>query len=239
MKALVLAAGKGTRLGAAADGLPKPLVDLGGTTPLEHSLTQIAALEPERIWINVHEAAPVLRQRIGAEWHGTPVCYSYEDTLLGTAGAWKNLAGEWTQTTLIVYGDNHMKLDYQALLSAHRSAQQRCGALVTIALFDPARHANTGIAGGRVRLEDGLVREFVEGAGTGLVNAGAYAVEPALLERLESGFLDFGRDVFPALAGDGMLAGHVLEEGAYCLGVDTPAAVATAREMLRATEPVA
>lgn len=232
MKALVLAAGKGSRLAGVAAGVPKPLIDVCGTTPLEHALGWVARMRPARIWINVHDAADLVRQRVGTEVAGVPIHYSYEPELLGTAGAWKKLEQEWTETSLVVYGDNLMRFDLGALLDRHRAT----GALVTIALFDPDRHANTGKGGGRVELDGDRVSRFVEGGEEGLINAGAYFIEPALRERLRAGFIDFGHDVLPGLAASGELAGHVVEEGGYCLGVDTPERLSTARELVRTME---
>jgi NDP-sugar pyrophosphorylase family protein len=228
MKALVLAAGKGTRLGTAAGGLPKPLTAVGGTTPLQHAVAWVAAEGPECIWINVHEHAAVVRARIGRHKDAVPIRYSHEPELLGTAGAWKKLEREWSTTSLVVYGDNLMRFDLRALQTAH----ERSATLATVALFDPRRHANTGTAGGRARLRDGLITEFVEGGTDGLVSAGVYCLEPELAARLPSGFLDFGHDVLPDLARSGRLAGHVVEDGAYCLGIDDPERLEAARSLL-------
>jgi mannose-1-phosphate guanylyltransferase len=232
MKALVLAAGKGSRLGGAAGGVPKPLADIGGVSPLEHNLRWLAGQRPERIWINVHEGAAVIRSRIGTDIAGIPISYSYEPELLGTAGAWQRLAEEWEETSLVIYGDNFMRFDLQALRSAHGAG----GALATIAIFDPAVHPNTGSGGGRVVLHGDMVTAFEEGGSSGPINAGAYCLEPALLARLPSGFSDFGHDVLPGLAADGLLRGHVVEAAGYCLGVDTPERLARARRLLGSLE---
>ncbi|MGH7463875.1 MAG: nucleotidyltransferase family protein [Longimicrobiales bacterium] len=229
MKALLLAAGKGSRLGAVSGGVPKPLVDVGGTSPLQHAVSWTAAERPECIWINVHTHGDRVRERIGSAIDGVPILYSHEPELLGTAGAWKKLEEEWTETSLVVYGDNFMRFELRALQAAHA----RGGGLVTIALFDPARHASTGTVGGRAVLENGRVTEFIEGGGDGMVNAGAYCIEPELRGRLSHGLLDFGHDVLPRLALQGELAGHVVEEGAYCLGIDDPARLSAARALLR------
>jgi NDP-sugar pyrophosphorylase family protein len=230
VKALVLAAGKGSRLGTAADGLPKPLTAVGGTTPLQHALYWLAALPVEEVWINVHEHVDVVRSRIGRAVRGVPVHYSYEPALLGTAGAWKKLEAEWDTASLVIYGDNLMRFDLAALCAAHAAA----GTLATVAIFDPDRHANTGPGGGRVAVMGDRITSFVEGGATGMINAGAYVLEPRLAERLPSGFLDFGHDVLPGLARSGELAGHVLEAGAYCIGVDTPERLRIARMMVPA-----
>ncbi|HEX6308939.1 MAG TPA: sugar phosphate nucleotidyltransferase [Longimicrobiales bacterium] len=235
MKALVLAAGKGTRLGAAAGGVPKPLTDVGGTTPLEHALEWLTRLRLERIWINVHAHGELVRERIGAAVAGVPVSYSHEPVLLGTAGAWKKLEREWVDTSLIVYGDNVLRFDVEALLATHG----RSGAVMTLALFDAKRTVHSGAAGGRARVERGRVVEFEEGGGEGMINAGVYCVEPALRERLTPGIGDFGHDVLPGLAAEGVLAAHVLEEGSWCLGVDTPERLEHTRAVLRSAVEVA
>jgi hypothetical protein len=96
-----------------------------------------------------------------------------------------------------------------------------------VALFDPARHANTGIAGSRVLVDDdgrvtwGSRRRRGGVAGGSLVSTGACLLEPAVAERMGPGFSDFGADVFPA-GPDGVLAAHVIEPGGFCLGLDTP-----------------
>jgi mannose-1-phosphate guanylyltransferase len=232
MKALILAAGKGSRLGASSGGVPKPLVDMGGISPLEHNLRWAAALGPAEIWINVHVGADLIRARIGTDINGIPIHYSHEPELLGTAGAWKNLAGEWTDSTMVIYGDNFMRFDLNALRQAHLAG----GAPATIAIYDPDIHANTGIGGGRVALQDGKVTQFVEGGMEGPINAGAYFLEVELLKRVPPGFSDFGRDVLPALAAEGLLAGHLVEPSGYCLGVDTPERLERARRMLDTLE---
>jgi mannose-1-phosphate guanylyltransferase len=229
MKALVLAAGKGSRLGDASGGLPKPLVDVGGTSPLELNVGWVAAYATECIWINVHEGADQIRSRIGDAAAGVPVRYSREPTLLGTAGAWKRLEAEWRTTSLVLYGDNVMKFELHSLIATHR----RMGLPATIAIFDPSVNANTGIGGGRVALADGRVTRFTEGAEQGLVNAGAYCLEPEIAALIPSGFRDFGRDVLPELAAAGLLAGHLVEPTGYCMGVDSPELLTEARRMLR------
>jgi mannose-1-phosphate guanylyltransferase len=232
MKVLVLAAGKGSRLGAAAGGLPKPLAGMGGTSPLEQNLRWVAGERPERIWINVHEAADVIESRIGAEVLGVPISYSREPELLGTSGAWKRLADEWTGMSMVIYGDNFMHFDLGSLRAAHAAG----GAPATIAIYDPAVHANTGVGGGRVALSGSAITEFVEGGSSGPINAGAYCLEPELLELVPSGFSDFGRDILPRLAAAGRLRAHLIERTGYCLGVDTPERLQLARRMLVSLE---
>lgn len=232
---LVLAAGKSTRIAPVSGGRPKPLLEIAGRAVIAWNLAWLSASGIRDVWVNLHYQADVVRTALGdgSAW-GLHVQYAYEPEILGTAGAWKNLSSAWGERTLVVYGDSLVRLDLPALAATHAG---RPGALATIAVFDVARHAHTGIAGGRVVLRaDGQVDGFVEAGASpgpaGYVNAGVYLLERRLLERLPAGFSDFGADVFPGLARRGELYAHVIEPDGYCLGLDTPAAFAVAQDLV-------
>lgn len=233
-KALVLAAGLGTRIRGVVGELPKPLAPLAGAPILAHNLRWLAGCGVTQVWINLHFLGDKIRETIGdgADF-GLHVAYVHEADLLGTAGALRNLPVAAESPMWVVYGDSLVRFDLSALDAAHR----RGGAEATIALFDPDVHANTGIAGGRVRLAaDGGVAAFVEGseATSGLVNAGVYRVEPTLLDLIPPGRLvDFGREVFPAMLAQGRrLQGHVMEPTGVCLGFDTPESFAVGQALV-------
>lgn len=236
---LVLAAGKSTRISSLSGGLPKPLLDFGGKPLIGWTLDWLAAAGVEEVWVNLHYKPEALRGALGdGSRYGIRIRYVHEPEILGTAGAWRNVAGTWGSTSLVVYGDNVMRFGLDAFLAAHR----RSGAMATVAVFDPMRHRNTGIAGGHVVLaEDGRVKEFREGVPprpgrAEYVNAGAYLLEPELVGRIPPGFQDFGRDIFPTLLADGLVHGHILEDSGFCLGLDTPASYAEAQRLLGAEE---
>lgn len=233
--ALVLAAGRSTRIAPLSGGLPKPLLPVAGKPVVGHALEWLAGHGVASAWINLHSRADLLREALGdGGRYGVALRYSHEPEILGTAGAWKKLIAQWSDTSLVVYGDNLMRFDLSLFLAAHR----RAGVLASVALFDPARHAHSGIAGSRVMLADGgRIQRFAEGAAAasgGLVNAGAYLLEPAVGKWIGPGFQDFGRDVFPALVTAGQVYGYVLEEGAFCLGLDTPESFRRAEALIRA-----
>ncbi|HEX9109088.1 MAG TPA: nucleotidyltransferase family protein [Longimicrobiales bacterium] len=246
---LVLAAGMGSRLSPAARGIPKPLVRLGGRSLLEWNLAWLSAAGAREVWINLHHGADRVRGELGEELFGMAIHYSPEAVLLGTAGGWRRvveLEGGRAARWLVLYGDNLMRFDLHSFQSAHArvaAADPRATAgparLATVALFDPAVHPNTGIAGGRAVLDEvGAITAFREGepAAGGYVNAGAYVLESQVLAAVPQGPADFGRDVLPVLAGEGKLMGHVMERGGFCLGVDTPERLRIAESMLAAGE---
>ncbi|MBP7705137.1 MAG: nucleotidyltransferase family protein [Caulobacter sp.] len=236
MKALVLAAGLGSRIRAVAGDLPKPLIPFGGAPILAHNLRWLADAGVRECWINLHFAADAIRVAIGdGEAFGLTVHYVYEPELLGTAGALGNIRQAFDEPMLVVYGDNVVRCDLDALAARHYVR----GAEATVALFDRDRHAHTGIAGGRVLLDaDQAIERFLEGVGEAstdpLVNAGVYLVEPTILDLIPTGRLvDFGRDVFPAMLESGRaLDAYVIEDQGFCLGLDTPESYAAGVALL-------
>jgi predicted dehydrogenase len=229
-KALLLAAGQGTRLGAAARQIPKPLLRVRGRPVLERHVEQLAAAGVEEIWINLFHQGEVIEDHFGegARW-GVRIRYSRETTLLGTAGALKKLESQFSDGPFfIVYGDNVGACDYRALAGAHGR-----DALLTVAVCHKGEVSQSGIA----ELDPGgHIRRFVEKPAPGeefshWVNAGFYAASPEVLQWLPPGVSDFGRDVIPRLLAEGRtVRGYVLPVPVE--GIDTPEMLAAA-EVLR------
>lgn len=225
-KALLLAAGRGSRLGDATARLPKPMLRVRGKPVIERHVEQLARAGVEEIWINLHYRGEVIRAHFGdgGRW-GVRIRYSEEPELLGTAGALKNLEREFSDGDFfVVYGDNVGCCDYRALAAAHAP-----GTVLTVALYHNEEVASSGIA---ELAEDRRILRFVEKPAPGeqfshWVNAGFYAASPAVLPLLPPGASDFGRDVIPALVASGrVVRGFVLQEGVE--GIDTPEMLARA-----------
>ena len=232
---LVLAAGKSTRIQPVSGGLPKPLLPVQGQSILERNLNWLANSGIQSLWINLHYRPEEIQRAIGTETDlGLEIFYSLESEILGTAGAYKNLARQLLGTTLVVYGDSLVSFDLSQFLTAHQSSK----AAGTVALFDQKTHPHTAIAGGRVILNDGKVTSFVEMTGTEgtipstLVNAGVYLLEPEVLELIPAQtFYDFARDLFPQMLAAGYhLQGYLIN--GYCLGLDTPESFAKAVSLI-------
>lgn len=235
MKCLVLAAGMSTRLAALTGGAPKPLTPVAGVPVLHRNLRWLASAGIKETYINLHHRADEVKASVGGSQFGLRVEWSHEDPILGTAGAAKKLERELgsEKTFLMVYGDNVLNFDLKKFIAA----AEKSPALVTIAVFDPAKNANTGIAGGRVQSDaQGRVTAFVEGqpSATGFVNAGVYVCDARVLERIAAPpkASDWARDIFPALLAEGETLRAEVIDG-YCLGIDTPEAYERAQELFR------
>lgn len=233
MKAVLLAAGRGKRLGELSEHTPKPMIKIAGRPVIEHNLRWLATHGVTEVAINLHHLGDAIESYVGSgHAFGVHVHYHREPELLGTAGALKPFETFLSGGPFVVaYGDNLFDFDLGKLIEAHANN----AGVATLALFDPAIHTNTGVAGGRVEMDRaGRVIRFVEGredVGLRLVNAGCYVVEPSLLLHIPEGqAMDFGHDLFPlVLRNQGILGGHLID--GWCLGLDTPAALARARRI--------
>jgi NDP-sugar pyrophosphorylase family protein len=209
MKAMVFAAGRGTRLRPLTDARPKALVEVGGQTLLERVMERLVEAGVTEVVINLHHLGEQIPPFI--EQHGRfglrRVAYSDEPVLLGTGGGLKQAAWFFDdgEPFLVHNADVLSTIDLGALLLAHR----RCGALATLAVMArPTARPLYFDARGRLvgrRTADGrdeLVRAS-DGAITPLGFCGIQAVSPALFERMiETGAFGIA-EAYLRLAGAG------------------------------------
>lgn len=233
LKALVLAAGKSTRISPISKGRPKPLIEIEGEAIIARNLRWLAAEGIDEVFVNLHYKPEDIRDFVGnGSRFGLRVSYAFEPEILGTAGAAKALQSHFSKPFLVVYGDNLIDTRIADLLATHTKRE----ADATVAVFDRNRHPHTGIAGGRVRVDaSNQIIDFREGADDSvspLVNAGVYVLEPRVLDRVPANtFFDFAKDVFPAMidAQQTMIAAPIT---GYCLGLDTPESFKRAEHLI-------
>ncbi len=223
MKAVVLAAGKGSRLGPLTATVPKPMLPVAGRPLIGHLLDLLARSGVQDIFMNLHHHPDALTRYCGdgSRWD-VRIRYAVETRLLGTAGAVRNFAPYLGEAPFfVVYGDNYfLNCDLASLRTFHDEHQ----GLATIALFEKAEVTGSGVA--QVDA-DGRVVRFVEKplpaqAPSRLVNGGLYVLSPDILPRLpDTTPCDFGYDVFPALVASGEpVYGRVLPGAVWA--IDTP-----------------
>lgn len=204
MKAMVMAAGLGTRLRPLTDFLPKPMMPVANRPVLHHLLNLLHKHDIREVGINTH-AFPEMIQRYFGDGSslGMSISWSHEPELLGTAGGVKKLESLWgDETILVTSGDGLHDIDVTALLGHHR----RMGGLATLTVKPVNDPSSYGVV---ILDRDTRVRGFQEKprrdeARSDLANCGVYAIEPALLERIPADtFYDFGENVWPSLVAAG------------------------------------
>lgn len=141
MKALVLAAGYGSRLGELTKDRPKCLMEAGGRTLLQHVLEKLSRAGVNEVVINLFYLGEVIEEFVAHHnGFGMKVHYSREEELLGTGGALKYarkfLEGE--EPFIVHNSDVYSDIDLTRLVADHRSAD----ALATLAVLkrDTTRH---------------------------------------------------------------------------------------------------
>lgn len=217
MKALILAAGKGTRLMPLSRDCPKPMLPILDKPVLECLIEHLASQGVKQIIINTCYLAPEIESYFasGRRW-GVELAFSYEgyeedgqlhDEPLGSAGTIRRIqqhSGFFDDTFIVLCGDALLDLDLRALVAAHHQT----GALATLALtrVEPEKVSQYGVA----VLDDlGRIMSFQEKpkpaeALSNLVNTGVYVFEPDIIKYIpEHTPYDLGSEVFPALAHDG------------------------------------
>lgn len=220
MKAIILAAGEGTRLRPLTGEQPKPMLPIGGLPLLEHLIRLLARHGVYDIAINLHYKPEAVTSHFGdgAPW-GVHLTYSYEEHILGTAGAVRRLQRFLDQSFFVLYGDVLTDIDLTALATFHQARQ----AGLTMALYRVPRPWECGI----VEVDgDGRVRRFVEkpprdNVFSDLANAGIYVMEPCLVADIPPDtFFDFGHDLFPRLLARGTpVYGYAIGDDVYLLDI--------------------
>ncbi len=198
VRAVVLAAGLGSRLRPLTEFEPKPLLPVGGTPLVGHTLAQLEAAGCEAAALNLFHLGDRIRDRLGDSWGKMPLVYSEERELLGTLGALGPLRDFWrdAETLLVVNGDSLCRWPIRPLLRRHR----RRGAEATILVSRRARVEEYG-GGVGIDIEGRLVSIRPGGKSFGeaerrRVFAGVHALSPALLEDMPEGKLDFMADLY-------------------------------------------
>ncbi len=219
MKALILAAGEGTRLRPLTVDRPKPMLPVGGVPLLEQIVSLLKRHGVIDIAINLHYKPWAIVQHLGQgrRW-GVRITYSFEEELLGSAGAAKRLEWFFDESFIVFYGDVYTEMDLSRLMAAHKQG----GALVTMALYSVDNPTECGI----VELDaQSRVRRFVEKPApdrvfSRLANAGIFVVEPEVLSWLPADrYLDFGHDVFPGMLASGQaIVGHPITDTLIDIG---------------------
>jgi NDP-sugar pyrophosphorylase family protein len=212
LKAVVLAAGIGSRLDPLTRQLPKPLVPFANKPVMEHILNLLKRHGITDTVSNLHHLPEQMIRYFGdGSAFGMHMNFVEETELTGDAGGVRALREHLGNSTfMVIMGDLITDLDLTYVLTQHREKN----ALATIALKQVEDVERFGIA---VLNPDGMIHGFQEKpsrdeAKSKLASCGVYVFEPDIFDYIApTGTVGFGRDVFPLL----------LKQGLPVLGVET------------------
>jgi len=202
MKALIMAAGYGTRLEPLTLAVPKPMVPIVNKPTMQHNLELLRRNGIRSAAVNIHYHPEQIRNFFGdGSDFGVDLIYSFEETLLGTAGGVKRmaeLAGGINETFVVLSSDALTDINLRQMVSYHKSKR----ALATVSLSPVTDPSNFGVV---VMDKTGRISAFQEKpkreeALSNLVNTGIYIFEPEILDLIPPDkFYDFGSELFPKL----------------------------------------
>lgn len=179
MRAIIPAAGRGTRLRPQTEDVPKCLLEVAGRPILEHAFLRLAPFRPRELVVVVGWRGGRVRDWFGSRWKGIPVRYVRQDQPLGLAHALGLASADTSGPFLVMHGDVVFgpEADLAPLVGEFRASQ--ASAAVLTERLDPA-----SIARGAVQADaDGRVLALSEYPGReerawGRVAAGFYAFAP-------------------------------------------------------------
>lgn len=188
MRAMILAAGLGTRLRPLTNTIPKPLLPVGGTPLIVWNLLLLRRYGICDVMINLHHLGHLIEQALGnGAKFGMRISYSHEPTVLGTGGGLKQ-AEEFFQAEpfLVVNGDTVCELDLSDLCRFHG---QHHGLATMVVREDPDVERWGALeldGGGQVVRINGRGRP-VDGPVSKRMFAGLHVVHPRLLRAVPPG----------------------------------------------------
>jgi mannose-1-phosphate guanylyltransferase len=212
MRAMILAAGLGTRLRPITYEMPKPMMPILNRPVMEHIVELLARHGFGEVIANLHWFPEQIRGRFGdGSGFGIELSYSQEEALLGTAGGVRNAAGFLGDDFLIISGDALTDID----LSRMREFHQSHGGIATLATrrVDDTSQFGVVISGPDARVQGFQEKPDPAEALSDLANCGIYMFRREIFDYFlpegerskvagpddPPGFVDWATDVFPAL----------------------------------------
>lgn len=194
MRAMVLAAGLGTRLRPLTYEITKPMVPVLDRPVMEHILDLLDRHGFEETIANLHYFPDSIREHFGER-----VSYRHEEDLLGTAGGVRACAEFFGDDSfLVISGDALTDIDLTALAARHRES----GGVATLAVKQVPDTREYGVV---LHDREGRITGFQEKphpdeALSDLGNCGIYVFSPEIFDYFpERPFVDWAQDVFPTL----------------------------------------
>jgi len=209
MKAIILSAGKGTRIRELAPDKPKVLMEILGKPMIEWNIELLRKYEVKDIAINTHYLADKIKDYLGnGEKFGVKLRYSYEPELLGTSGALNNFRAFFDSSFFVLYGDNLTDLNLTEMMDYHKKKK----GLGTLFVYKEPLVDEKTTPGVIILNEDGKIQRIIEkptdaeiveinkiSPDKKFMNSGIYILENKILDLIPAGFSDFSKNIFPKI----------------------------------------
>ena len=222
MKAMILAAGFGTRLKPLTNDLPKPLFPILNQPILEHTLQFLRSQNIQDIAINLHHKPEKIINYFGdGKKFGVNLHYSLEEKILGTAGGIKKLQSFFKDDSFyVINSDVLADINLKDVMRFHKEKKSKLTLVVR-------KVSNTNKYQSILRSDQGRIINFLGHSITNSKNStqvmftGIQILEPDIFSRIpENKFCGTTEDVFPKMIMDGLPAYGYLHKG-YWIDIGT------------------
>jgi mannose-1-phosphate guanylyltransferase len=199
LKAMIMAAGVGSRLMPLTSDVPKPMIPMANRPLMESIVELLSEHGITEVIANLHYHADSIANHFGESPRpGMKMIYSREDELMGTAGGVKKCQWFLDDTFVVMSGDALTDVDLTSLIQEHRLK----GALATIAVktVDEVEEFGVVVSDADDRITSFQEKPTQEEALSNQANTGIYIFEPEIFDFIPARqFYDFGKQVFPHL----------------------------------------
>lgn len=219
MKAMILAAGKGTRVRPLTYDLPKPMIPVLGKPVMAYLIEHLRKHGVTEIMVNVSHLHEKIEEYFGeGEQFGVQIGYSFEGYTkedgevvavpIGSAGGMKKIqefGGFFDDTTIVLCGDALIDLDLKAALAEHRRKGAMASVITKEVPWDKVSSYGVVVTDKTGRITQFQEKPKQEDALSNFISTGIYIFEPEVIDLIPSGVeFDIGSQLFPLLAEKGM-----------------------------------
>lgn len=200
-QAVILVGGLGTRLRPITETVPKPMIEIEGRPFLEYKIQSLKKYGIKNFILCVGYLGHIVEEYFGdGSRFGIHISYSYENSLLGTAGAIKNAQNLIKDSFIVANGDTYLDIDFRKLIEFHESHDYP----FTIVVAD-ATHTKTQEL---IEIRDGIIKLYkrdtpehenhLRVTHRPLVNGGSYVMEKEILDLIPNNTkVSLEQEIFP------------------------------------------
>lgn len=203
MKAMILAAGVGSRLDPLTRNIPKPMVPIVNRPVIEHIIDLLKRHNFTDIMINLYYLGDIISSHLGdGSKFGVNIHYSNEDELWGDAGSVKRCEDFFTEGPnepfLVVGGDDISDKDLSKLVKSHKD--NKALATIGLSLVDDPSEYGIVLMNERGRITRFMEKPKGEFIFSNTANTGVYVFDQSIFDFIPRGtFYGFGHNLFPSL----------------------------------------
>lgn len=228
MKVLILAGGKGTRLGKMTESIPKPLIPINGKPVIEYQIELLRKNNLRDITILINHLGDKIKKYFGdgKKW-GVHIDYFEETLPLGTAGGIKEMEKQFDEDFLVLYGDLLINVDLKRIIKQHKKNKLQSKNCIGTLIVHPNNHpydSDLVEIDGQMKILNFLSKPHPENLiYRNIVNAAVYVLSPSICDYIPKGITsDFGKDIFPLIIKDKKHSLYAYNSPEYLKDMGTP-----------------